>query len=128
MIFETPTDFNIEREYKNHTVKYYNMREIAQGSPEIGNVSINGKNLPLRYFFGGPPLFYEEYMLSPLYVKKFCKTGFVLCRINLKNLSMDFIGNLKDLIFLKEVDLPDKKVYYHRDVNGTTISAISLEE
>lgn len=71
-------------------------------------------------------MFYEEYMLAPLYVKKFCKTGFVLCRINLKNLNVDFIGSLKDLIFLKKVDLQDKKVYYCDNVKGVTTSVISL--
>lgn len=126
MKFETPINFKIERVYGNYAVKYHNLREIAQGGPEIGNISINGENLPLRYFFGGPPMFYEEYMLSPIYVKKFCKTGFVLCRINLKNLNIEFIGSLKSLIFLKEIDLKNNKVYYYDNLQSSKSSTIEL--
>ncbi|EDP71910.1 hypothetical protein FBALC1_12452 [Flavobacteriales bacterium ALC-1] len=125
MITETPTDFFIERRYKDYSIKYYNLREIGQGSPEIGNLSINGRNVLQKYFFGGPPLFYENYMLAPLFVSKLCKTGFILCKINLETLEMDFISNLLKLIFLKEIDIIRKKVKFYESVEQNELREVT---
>ena len=126
MIAETPTDFFIERKYRDYSIKYYNLREIAQGSPEVGNLSVNSRNLPEKYFFGGPPIFLENYMLVPLFVSKLCKTGFVLCKIDLETLDMDFISSLKKLIFLKEVDTSRKRVKFYESVNLGELKEVSL--
>ncbi|MCT4631268.1 MAG: hypothetical protein N4A76_00860 [Firmicutes bacterium] len=126
MITETPTDFFIERKHRDYSIKYYNLREISQGSPEIGNLSVNDKNLSKRYFFGGPPIFYENHMLVPLFVSKLCKTGFVLCKVDLETLNMNFISSLKKLIFLKEIDISRKRVKYYESINLGELKEISL--
>lgn len=130
MIFETPTNFNLERKCKGIPIVYHNLREITQGGPVIGNLSINEKNLPLEYFFGGPPIFYSDYMLVPLYVKKFCKTGFVLCRINMMSLKIDFVSRIKELIFLKDVYLREKgyEVHYSEDIKERWSSTLMLRK
>lgn len=49
-----PIGFPLEWTTSEHVILYNNIHEIGQGGPEVGNVTIDGKNLPGLY--GGPPL------------------------------------------------------------------------
>ena len=63
--------------------------------------------------FGAPFLLNEHDLYIPRYVRRFCKAGFVLCKIDIRTGSMDNIGEIRPLIYLHGLD--DRKIVYYTD-------------
>jgi hypothetical protein len=116
MKLENPVNFDIKKEYKKHSISYFNLREIVQGGPEVGNLMIDNTPISSNYRFGGPMLFYKNFIYVPLFVKKFCKAGFVLSKVNIETHKIDFISSIENIIFLDIVDEENKKIYYFKDL------------
>lgn len=109
--FENPIQFEVVKIHKKATISFSNLREIAQGSPEVGNININEKLI--EGLFGGPILMDDNYIYAPKYIKKFFNSGFKLTKINIDTLELETFGKLLDLIFLdKKID---DTVYFYLD-------------
>ena len=53
--FESPLQFDVEKNVAGIEISYFDLMEISQGGPEIGHISING--IPIQsHLFGGPYL------------------------------------------------------------------------
>ena len=116
--FETPLGFALKKNIDNYEINYSQIMEIAQGGPEVGKFSINGKQVSSA-FFGGPILYKGEFVFVPIFVRKALITGFQLCRIHLKTLKIKRIGGIKDLIFLDKFD--NGRIYFYEDLNKTKL-------
>ncbi|MDD2963673.1 MAG: hypothetical protein PHQ65_11735 [Bacteroidales bacterium] len=112
--FNTPIDFSERQEIGDFLIEYSNLIEICQGGPVIGNIKINKKTIASEYKFGSPLIVFENMLFIPIYIKKFFKSGFKLCKINLTTLNITEIGTLKDLIYLDKIE--EGKLYYFEDV------------
>lgn len=97
-------------------VIYSGLMEISQGGPEVGTISVNGMTI-LSYRFGGPFLSKDKYIFAPVYVKKFFGFGFKLAKINTKDLNVEILGKIKDLIFLDKTE--GNRVYFFEDLDKT---------
>ncbi|WP_294142924.1 hypothetical protein [uncultured Sanguibacteroides sp.] len=116
MISETPWDFLIEKNIDDFMIRYSDLKEIVQGGPIIGRLSINDKPI-LKYLFGGPCLNWDTYIYVPLFTKEIFKRGFCLCRINLLTREIGFLSKMEDLIYLDRIE--GNKIYYYLDINRT---------
>jgi len=119
MLFENPIQFELNKNLENDEVQYSNIIEIAQGGPEIGLLSVNGKILE-GYLFGGPCIFNNDYIFAPLYIKSFFSSGFKLAQIEIKSRQVTKLGKCKDLIYLDKVK--NNKVYFFEDLDKTILS------
>lgn len=123
MKFEDPIQFNIEKHESGVKIHYSNLMEISQGGPEIGDLYINGE-LVQGFRFGGPCIVTNEFIVAPVYVKKFFGTGFKLSRIQLTSLRVDLYGSTKSLIYLDRID--GMTVYFFEDINKTISRSLNL--
>lgn len=90
---EDPFNFRYDLEINDNIhIKYHSFIEVTQGGPEIGIISINGKDISNKKF-GGPFLYDEKYIYAPCFVKNILSSGFKLCEIKLKNLEVKEISN-----------------------------------
>jgi len=115
--FESPVDFNPEKRVGEYKICYKNLREIAQGSPLVGNLCINEKCLPDNLLFGGPFLCQVDKIIIPLFIRKFCVAGFRLCVIDMGTLNYKFYGKILNLIFLDSIR--GNEVDFFLDLNKT---------
>lgn len=122
--YESPINFNTNMNIGNYYISYSNLKEICQGGPEIGNISINDKLIDL-YFFGGPFLFKEDCIFIPVYFKKFFNTGFKIGKLNLMTFQIEFVGKTKDLIYLDKIE--ENLIYFFEDLNKQIISSYTLK-
>ncbi len=113
--FEDPIQFNIKKKIGDVEITYYDLKEISQGGPEVGNLSINGQVVMGSY--GGPAIYHNEYVYIPVHLKKFLGTGFKLARINTGTLEVEYLGKTKDLIFIDKIE--GNRIYFFEDVNKT---------
>ena len=120
--FEDPFQFEIKKIFENYELVYFNLTEIAQGGPQIGNLSINDRIIDGQ--FGGPILFSDNYVYIPFFIRKFFRAGFKLARINLETFNIDTIGPLRNLIFLDKID--DNVIHFFEDVNRTRPASILI--
>ena len=128
MIFgiENPIEFSSEKAVGNYKVSYRNLREIAQGSPLVGNLYINERCFSENLLFGGPFLFCFESITIPLFVRKFCVAGFRLCKINLNTFEYDLYGKVKSLIFLDSIK--NNEVTYFLDLNRAKSESLIINK
>ncbi|MEM6719247.1 MAG: hypothetical protein AAF611_08045 [Bacteroidota bacterium] len=126
MKLENPINFDIKKDYKKYSISYINLKEIVQGGPEVGNLMIDDILINTHYRFGGPMLFHLNSIYIPLFVKKFCKSGFILAKVNLKTHKIDFISTIKDIIFLDSIDEENHKIYYYEDLHEQKRNHIEL--
>lgn len=128
MIFgiENPIEFASEKTVRNYKVSYKNLREIAQGSPMVGNLYINERCFSENLLFGGPFLCCLESIIIPLFVKKFCVAGFRLCKIHLNTFEYDLYGRVKSLIFLDSVK--NNEVKYFLDLNRIKSESLTVSK
>src|SRR5690554_584173 len=111
--FENPIQFLIKKKFKNVEIMYYELMEISQGGPEVGNLSINGKIV--KGLYGGPAIYHGEYIFAPAYVKKLLGVGFKLARINIHTQKVEYLSNIKNLIYLDKID--KNRIYFFEDLN-----------
>jgi len=124
MSFEDPIQFIIKKKINDKDVEYLNLREIGQGGPEIGLISIGG-NLIKGFYFGGPFLSNDQYIYAPVVVKNFFgMTSFKLSRIDIETLGVEIFGKSKRLIFLQKLE--GDKIHFYEDYNKTIPNVFTL--
>jgi hypothetical protein len=118
-----PTNFLDTYTVEGHTIKYSNFVEIAQGGPEVGTLSIDGKVLGVKGdYFGGPPSFHQGKMFVPRLNKALLGRYFKICVINLRDRSMKEIGDKEELVLISKVD--ETSVYFFRENPNTKLKSI----
>lgn len=113
--FATPVDFPEKYEINGHEIIYQNIMEIAQGGPLVGKLVIDSRQVGYNLLFGGPFLIEHDKLYAPLFIRKFCISGFKLCRINLNTLEYTLTKQIKDVIYLSHID--NGKVFFYENVN-----------
>lgn len=123
---ETPLDFQEKFLFDNWEVSYLDLMEVNQGSPLVGSLSINGQVIIKEQGFGGPLLYFNRKIYIPVFIRRFCVVGFRLAILNLDDLSIEYIGGIEDLIYLKEIK--DNRIYFYTDIYKSTEKNLTLYE
>ncbi|WP_274204277.1 hypothetical protein [Veillonella rogosae] len=123
---ETPLDFQEKFLFDNWEVSYLDLMEVNQGSPLVGSLSINGQVIIKEQGFGGPLLYFNRKIYIPVFIRRFCVVGFRLATLNLDNLSIEYIGGIEDLVYLKEIK--DNRIYFYTDIYKSTEKNLTLYE
>lgn len=123
---ETPLDFQENFLFDKWEVSYLDLMEVNQGSPLVGSLSINGQVITQEQGFGGPLLYFNRKIYIPVFIRRFCLVGFRLAILNLDNLSIEYIGGIEDLVYLKEIR--DNRIYFYTDIYKSTEKNLSLYE
>ncbi len=112
-ISDTPWIFPLQSKIGGHTIRYDGLTEFAQGSPLIGSLTIDDKQIGKDELFGAPFLLDENYLYIPKYVRRFWTSGFILCKVDIRTGQIDNKSKLKPLIYLHGII--DGKVLYSTD-------------
>ena len=123
---ETPLDFQEKFLFDNWEVSYLDLMEVNQGSPLVGSLSINGQVIIKEQGFGGPLLYFNRKIYIPVFIRRFCVVGFRLATLNLDDLSIEYIGGIEDLIYLKEIK--GNRIYFYTDIYKSTEKNLTLYE
>lgn len=123
---ETPLDFQEKFLFDNWEVSYLDLMEVNQGSPLVGSLSINGQVFIKEQGFGGPLLYFNRKIYIPVFIRRFCVVGFRLATLNLDDLSIEYIGGIEDLVYLKEIK--DNRIYFYTDIFKSTEKNLTLYE
>ena len=123
---ETPLDFQEKFLFDNWEVSYLDLMEVNQGSPLVGSLSINGQVIIKEQGFGGPLLYFNRKIYIPVFIRRFCVVGFRLATLNLDDLSIEYIGGIEDLVYLKEIK--DNRIYFYTDIYKSTEKNLTLYE
>ena len=123
---ETPLDFQEKNIFDKWEVSYLDLMEVNQGSPLVGSLSINGRVIIKEQGFGGPLLYFNRKIYIPVFIRRFCVVGFRLATLNLDDLSIEYIGGIEDLVYLKEIR--DNRIYFYTDIYKSTEKNLSLYE
>ena len=123
---ETPLDFQEKFLFDNWEVSYLDLMEVNQGSPLVGSLSINGQVIIKEQGFGGPLLYFNRKLYIPVFIRRFCVVGFRLATLNLDDLSIEYIGGIEDLIYLKEIK--GNRIYFYTDIYKSTEKNLTLYE
>jgi len=123
---ETPLDFQEKFLFENWEVSYLDLMEVNQGSPLVGSLSINGQVIIKEQGFGGPLLYFNRKIYIPVFIRRFCVVGFRLAILNLDDLSIEYIGGIEDLVYLKEIK--DNRIYFYTDIYKSTEKNLTLYE
>ena len=123
---ETPLDFQEKFLFDNWEVSYLDLMEVNQGSPLVGNLSINGQVIIKEQGFGGPLLYFNRKIYIPVFIRRFCVVGFRLAALNLDDLSIEYIGGIEDLVYLKEIK--GNRIYFYTDIYKSTEKNLTLYE
>ena len=123
---ETPLDFQENFLFDKWEVSYLNLMEVNQGSPLVGSLSINGQVIIKEQGFGGPLLYSNRKIYIPVFIRRFWVVGFRLAILNLDDLSIEYIGGMEDLVYLKEIK--DNRIYFYTDIYKSTEKNLTLYE
>ena len=123
---ETPLDFQEKNIFDQWEVSYLDLMEVNQGSPLVGSLSINGQVIIKEQGFGGPLLYSNRKIYIPVFIRRFWVVGFRLAILNLDDLSIEYIGGIEDLIYLKEIK--DNRIYFYTDIYKSTEKNLTLYE
>ena len=123
---ETPLEFQEKNFFDEWEVSYLDLMEVNQGSPLVGSLSINGQVIIKEQGFGGPLLYSNRKIYIPVFIRRFCLVGFRLATLNLDDLSIEYIGGIEDLVYLKEIK--DNRIYFYTDIYKSTEKNLSLYE
>lgn len=123
---ETPLDFQEKFLFDNWEVSYLDLMEVNQGSPLVGSLSINGQVIIKEQGFGGPLLYFNRKIYIPVFIRRFCVVGFRLATLNVDDLSIKYIGDIEDLIYLKEIK--GNRIYFYTDIYKSTEKNLTLYE
>ena len=121
---ETPLDFQGKFLFDKWEVSYLDLMEVNQGSPLVGSLSINGQVIIKEQGFGGPLLYFNRKIYIPVFIRRFCIVGFRLAILNLDDLSIEYIGGIEDLVYLKEIK--DNRIYFYTDIYKSTEKNLTL--
>lgn len=123
---ETPLDFQEKNFFDKWEVSYLDLMEVNQGSPLVGSLSINGQVIIKEQGFGGPLLYFNRKIYIPVFIRRFCVVGFRLAILSLDDLSIEYIGGIEDLVYLKEIK--DNRIYFYTDIYKSTEKNLTLYE
>lgn len=123
---ETPFEFQEKNFFDQWEVSYLDLMEVNQGSPLVGSLSINGQVIIQEQGFGGPLLYFNRKIYIPVFIRRFLVVGFRLAVLNLDDLSIEYIGGIEDLIYLKEIK--GNRIYFYTDIYKSTEKNLSLYE
>ena len=123
---ETPLDFQEKFLFDKWEVSYLDLMEVNQGSPLVGSLSINGQVIIKEQGFGGPLLYFNRKIYIPVFIRRFCVVGFRLATLNLDDLSIEYIGGIEDLVYLKEIK--GNRIYFYTDIYKSTEKNLTLYE
>ena len=123
---ETPLDFREKFLFDKWEVSYLDLMEVNQGSPLVGSLSINGQVIIKEQGFGGPLLYFNRKIYIPVFIRRFCVVGFRLATLNVDDLSIEYIGDIEDLIYLKEIK--GNRIYFYTDIYKSTEKNLTLYE
>ena len=123
---ETPLDFQEKFLFDNWEVSYLDLMEVNQGSPLVGSLSINGQVIIKEQGFGGPLLYFNRKIYIPVFIRRFWVVGFRLAILNLDDLSIEYIGGIEDLVYLKEIK--GNRIYFYTDIYKSTEKNLTLYE
>ena len=123
---ETPLDFQEKFLFDDWEVSYLDLMEVNQGSPLVGSLSINGQVIIKEQGFGGPLLYFNRKIYIPVFIRRFLVVGFRLAILNLDDLSIEYIGGIEDLVYLKEIK--DNRIYFYTDIYKSTEKSLTLYE
>ena len=123
---ETPLDFQENFLFDKWEVSYLDLMEVNQGSPLVGSLSINGQVIIKEQGFGGPLLYFNRKIYIPVFIRRFWVVGFRLAILNLDDLSIEYIGGIEDLVYLKEIR--GNRIYFYIDIYKSTEKNLSLYE
>lgn len=121
---ETPFEFQEKNFFDNWEVSYHDLMEVNQGSPLVGSLSINGQVIIQEQGFGGPLLYFNRKIYIPVFIRRFLVVGFRLAILNLDDLSIEYIGDIEDLVYLKEIK--DNRIYFYTDIYKSTEKNLTL--
>ena len=123
---ETPLDFQEKIFFDEWEVSYLDLMEVNQGSPLVGSLSINGQIIIQEQGFGGPLLYFNRKIYIPVFIRRFLVVGFRLAILNLDDLSIEYIGGIEDLVYLKEIK--DNRIYFYTELYKSTEKNLTLYE
>ena len=123
---ETPLEFQEKNFFDEWEVSYLDLMEVNQGSPLVGSLSINGQVIIQEQGFGGPLLYFNRKIYIPVFIRRFLVVGFRLAILNLDDLSIEYIGDIEDLVYLKEIK--DNRIYFYTDIYKSTEKNLTLYE
>ena len=123
---ETPLEFQEKNFFDEWEVSYLDLMEVNQGSPLVGSLSINDQVITQEQGFGGPLLYSNRKIYIPVFIRRFWVVGFRLATLNLDDLSIEYIGGIEDLIYLKEIK--DNRIYFYTDIYKSTEKNLTLYE
>ena len=123
---ETPLEFQEKNFFDEWEVSYLDLMEVNQGSPLVGSLSINGQVIIQEQGFGGPLLYFNRKIYIPVFIRRFWVVGFRLAALNLDDLSIEYIGGIEDLVYLKEIK--DNRIYFYTDIYKSTEKSLTLYE
>ena len=126
IFLETPLEFQEKFLFDEWEVSYLDLMEVNQGSPLVGSLSVNGQVIIQEQGFGGPLLYFNRKIYIPVFIRRFCVVGFRLATLNLDDLSIEYIGGIEDLVYLKEIR--DNRIYFYTDMYKSTEKNLSLYE
>ena len=126
IFLETPLDFQEKNIFDKWEVSYLDLMEVNQGSPLVGSLSINGQVITKEEGFGGPLLYFNRKIYIPVFIRRFWVVGFRLAVLNLDDLSIEYIGGIEDLVYLKEIN--DNRIYFYTDIYKSTEKNLTLYE
>lgn len=121
---ESPWEFDLRKKEGDVEVVFINEMEVSQGSPEVGDLMLNGEPMSGRY--GGPVLIENGYLFVPIFIKKFCVASFRLVRINSKTFEYEYIGHFHDLIWLDRIE--NNKIYFFSDLKKTVLNSYNIQK
>ena len=123
---ETPLEFQEKNFFDEWEVSYLDLMEVNQGSPLVGSLSINDQVITQEQGFGGPLLYSNRKIYIPVFIRRFCLVGFRLATLNLDDLSIEYIGGIEDLVYLKEIK--GNRIYFYTDIYKSTEKNLTLYE
>ena len=123
---ETPLDFQEKNIFDQWEVSYLDLMEVNQGSPLVGSLSINGQVIIKEQGFGGPLLYSNRKIYIPVFIRRFWVVGFRLATLNLDDLSIEYIGGIEDLVYLKEIK--GNRIYFYTNIYKSTEKNLTLYE
>ena len=71
-------------------------------------------------------MYFNRKIYIPVFIRRFCVVGFRLAILNLDDLSIEYIGDIEDLIYLKEIK--GNRIYFYTDIYKSTEKNLTLYE
>lgn len=112
---DTPQRFTKDIQQDNWHIQYTDLNEICQGGPLVGTLIVNGQKVFCDKRFGGPLLCCKNLAFIPMYIRKFCVSGFMLSVIELNSMRLGLIKGIYDLVYLDSID--EDKILFYQDRN-----------